>query len=517
MSSQPGRRLPEWGLDLLLGGGLLALAVAIRLPYLQLVPVLSDEAFEVLAALPVLRGEWLLFGPVNPTAGPLVTYLMALGFWLFGPGVNLPRAVMMLIGVLTVGATYLLGRSMGGRKAGFIAGLLLALSPVHTIVNSHVAWSNSATPLFMTLTFAALHTAVRREKGWLLVVGGLLYGLSLQTHVSVVVVAPGLLVWFLARRDILTRLRRPWPYLAALAALLGYGNMIAYNLLTAGGSLADFENHTYAWVSEPSWASYWANLKLMVEAVSRTMAGRVPRIDDPLGGLMTLLFVIWLVGALIYTLFKREWLPVLVILSSTLIMPYFNQRFEDLLAQRYTAFLLPLCFSAMGMAAAHGIDRLWRGRWPLPRILAVGGMVLVVILAAYPLRNLFTYYAVETDAGRDNTLTLSMTESLRDSLPPGTPLYVSRAVKGVRRDGGYRYLRAMYYYLTLAGVEHWVLDFPDLEARLEAERDREVWLMLPPGDYEALAADYTLERIEGLPPIPNDGLLLRTIPSGQEP
>ena len=66
-------------------------------------------------------------------------------------------------------------------------------------------------------------------------------------------------------------------------------------------------------------------------------------------------------------------------------------------------------------------------------------------------------------------------------------------------------------------MEHWVLDFPDLVARLEAGPEQEVWLMLPPGDYEILGQDYTLEPVEGLPPIPNDGRLLRLVPAGQGP
>jgi hypothetical protein len=198
-------------------------------------------------------------------------------------------------------------------------------------------------------------------------------------------------------------------------------------------------------------------------------------------------------------------------------MPYFNQRFEDLFAQRYTAFLLPLCFSAMGMAAGNVVGLLWARQRLGPRVLAAGCLVLVLTLAAYPLRNLASYYTVETHAGRDNALTLGMAEALKDSLPPGTPLYVSIDVKGVPGDGGFRYLRALYYYLRLAEVEHWILDFPDLETRLKAERDREVWLILPPGDHEVLAADYALEPIEGFPPVINDGLLLRYIPPGQGP
>jgi 4-amino-4-deoxy-L-arabinose transferase-like glycosyltransferase len=517
MSSQPGRRFPEVGVDLLLVAGLLILATVVRLPYLQLLPLLSDEAFEVLAALPITQGEWLLFGPVNPTAGPLVTYLMALGFWLFGPGVNLPRALMLILGVLTVGATYFLGRSMGGRKAGLIAGLLLACSPVHTIVNSHIAWSNSATPLFSTLAFAFLHASVRRQKGWLQVVGGLFYGLALQTHVSVVVVAPGLLVWFLARRDVLNWLRRPWPYLAGGAALLSYGNMIAYHLIFRGGGLANFEQHSYAWESNPTWISYWMNLKTMVGSVGRTLGGQVPRLEVPLGEMVAIVLLVWLVAALVYALWRRETMPVFVILSTALIMPYFNKRYEDLLAQRYTAFLLPLCFATMGLAAAKALEVLWRKRQPAARVLAVGIVILLLFLAVYPLRATLTYYAVETRAGRDNTLTLTTSRSLKDRLPSDTLLYLSSGVKGVPGDGGYRYLRAMYYYLTLAGVEHWVLDFPDLVARLEAEESNEVWLMLPPGDYEVLRAEFKLEPIEGAPPIPNDGILVRYVPPGREP
>ena len=33
--------------------------------------------------------------------------------------------------------------------------------------------------------------------------GGLVYGLALQTHISMLVVIPGLLIWFLARRGLL--------------------------------------------------------------------------------------------------------------------------------------------------------------------------------------------------------------------------------------------------------------------------------------------------------------------------
>lgn len=517
MNSRPGLR--DSTIDLLLVGGLLVVAVAVRLPYLQLVPVITDEAFEVLAALSVSQGRWIVFGPVDPTTGPLITYLLALTFRLFGPGVYLPRIVILALGALTVGVAYQLGRLFGGRWAGWMAGALLAFSPIHVIVNSHIAWSNSATPLFAALTFTTLHLAVGRKNGGLLVLAGFLYGLALQTHISMAAVLPGLLVWFLAQREARTWLRQPWPYLAVAAALLGYGNMIAYHLTSEGGGLAEFQKHDYAWVSQPSWATYWTNLKMMMAALAETIGGQVPRLDSPpLSEVVAGLLLVWCIASLAYATWRGEGMPLLVLLSTALTMPYFNKRYEGLLSQRYTAFLLPLIYAAMGMALAQAVDVWRRKRQRLFRALIIASVVLALLLALFPLSNTLRYFAVETRAGRDNILTLAMTRFLRENLPPHTPLYLSSNLKGqARGDGGYRYLRALYYYLTLEGVPHEVLDFPDLRSRLQTAPDQETWLVLAADDCHRLAAEFPLEPIEASPSVINEGCLVRYQPSNATP
>ncbi len=546
LSSVPGRRLPRAVVDLLLLAGLLVVAAAVRLPYLQLVPVVTDEAFEVLSALPILDGEWPIFGPINPTFGPLLTYLLAAGFWLFGPGMDLPRLLFLMLGVLTVGAAYWLGRSMGGRLAGFVAGALLAFCPVHILVNSRVAWSNSASPLLATLAFAALHSAVRRARppvappsprteseaekppeaqgdryrrgGPLLVLGGLFYGLALQTHVSLIVVAPGLLVWFLARRDAGAWLRRPWPYLAAGAAVLAYGNMLAYHLLSGGGGMADFQQHGYAWVSDPSLGIYWNNMKTMLQAAGQTLGGQVPRVQVPGGEIVTLLLLAWYLLAMISLARSGEWMPLLVTLSAVLILPYFNERYEGLFSQRYTAFLLPLSFAAMGVAAARALEWQRRLPWPATRARLAVGLLALLLVAAYPVRATMAHYAAETGAGRDNRPMWAMVEFLEESLPAGTPLYLSANLQTERGDGGFRYMRAVYYYLTLEGVEHWVLDLPEMAGRLASAGPSGAWLLLPPDEIDRLSAQYSLEAIENAPLVPNGGLLVRTVPiRSQEP
>jgi hypothetical protein len=78
---------------------------------------------------------------------------------------------------------------------------LLATLPQHIVVNSHVAWQNSTTPFYSTLAAYAVLRAVRalgderpgrlvpRWARWLLL-GGLVFGLMLQTHVGTIVLAP---------------------------------------------------------------------------------------------------------------------------------------------------------------------------------------------------------------------------------------------------------------------------------------------------------------------------------------
>ena len=506
----------------------MAVAVAVRLPYLQLVPVISDEAFEVLAARGMIGGKFIWFGPFDPTTGPLVTWLLALAVWLFGSSAFLARAVTLVFGVLTVGLVYLLGRSLAagrfhstsaGRLAGAAAGLLLASNPVHTIVNSHIAWSNSATPLFATATFLALHTAIRRGDGRLLVLGGFFYGLALQTHISMLVVIPGLLIWFLARRNVLAWLRRPWPYLAVAAAALGYGNMIVYNIMSQGGLLADAQLHTYAYEPNPGLISYLNRLVDLLTNLGQTLGGQVPRVADPLAGLVVGVLAAWLLAGLVVMAWRGEALPLLVLVSTAAVMPYFNKRYDGLLSQRYTAFLLPLCFAAMGVLAAEVVG-LWhraapavpevrnraRGAWRKAAVLAIA-LGLMLTVAVYPIRNTLTYYAGELRAGRDNRLTLAMTDYLETSLPPGTELYVSSGLQDKAEGPGYRFLRAIYYYLTMEGVEHRILDLPDISAALEAAPDSRVWLIVTADDYWTLGRQFRLEPVTGGPPVPNGGYI----------
>jgi hypothetical protein len=143
-------------------------------------------------------------------------------------------------------------------------------------------------------------------------------------------------------------------------------------------------------------------------------------------------------------------------------------------------------------------------------------MALLLLLAISPVRNTLGYYAAELAAGRDNRSPLAMFHYVERNLPSDMPLYLSANIKGGRGDGGYRYLRALYYYLVLEDVDHRVLDWPDLVARLAAEPARPAWLVLPLGDYDTLKQDVALEPLPGAPPVVNGGMLVRYVPSGED-
>src|SRR6202035_3348280 len=105
------------------------------------------------------------------------------------------RAFPAAIGVATVAVTYLLASRLYGRKAGLIAGLLLAVMPYHVIVSRQVLLDG-----LMTLcATAALYCVVRYLQdgapGWL-IAGGAAMGAAILSKETSVVLLGGLYAFF---------------------------------------------------------------------------------------------------------------------------------------------------------------------------------------------------------------------------------------------------------------------------------------------------------------------------------
>ena len=82
--------------------------------------------------------------------------------------------------------------------------------------------------------FIAFYRGVARDHELSLALSGLLAGISLQTHPTVALFFPGMVIWYVLQQRIRGRsagqvLRRPSLYIAVILFLLAYGNIIWYN------------------------------------------------------------------------------------------------------------------------------------------------------------------------------------------------------------------------------------------------------------------------------------------------
>lgn len=200
-----GRRIP--GVIVVLG--LVALAAVLRLPNLATRGTWdADQGHDML----VLR-SWVqdgvipLLGP--PTSigdvhhGALYYYLLAPAAFLTGG--DSPLAVVLTIalaGIAAVGVTWWLARSIGGPVAGFVAGLVLAVSS-SAVDGSTFIWNPNFIALSSAVALAGAWRAwtTERPRWWLVAAVGT--AVTVQCHVLGIAMAPvvgGLLILDWRRR-----------------------------------------------------------------------------------------------------------------------------------------------------------------------------------------------------------------------------------------------------------------------------------------------------------------------------
>ena len=212
------------GRDWLMLGVVLALAAATRLPGLEARAEFDgDQGHDVLTLLRFTRdGVFPLLGP--PTSigdfhhGAFYYLLLAPVAALLNSEPTAVVTAIALMGIAAVGLTWWLARAIGGRLAGLIAGVLLALSPAG-IDESTFIWNPNPIPLFAALALAAAWRG--RQTGharwWVLALASA--GVVFQLHVLGVVFLPPVLA--LLAVEIRGAARRADP--AAVRRLVGAG------------------------------------------------------------------------------------------------------------------------------------------------------------------------------------------------------------------------------------------------------------------------------------------------------
>ena len=392
-------RLGERAETVVVLAALLGIAGAARWPNLWLIPTFTDETIEVKLAYDIARGQVAPLTNVDPYIGALWNWVLAISFRTFGLSPWLPRFLAFLGGIATVGAAWWLGREIGGRAGGRVAGVVAALfmagCSTHVLVNSHVAWSHSTTPLWTTLGFGCLLRALRGEGRWLMGAGFFL-GLAVQTHITAVLLLPGAALTLLLQRPGLLRTR--WVVFGALAFAVAISNLLVYNALTGGGTLtggqavlADYTGQDDGGVDS---GSYFENLSRLTLATSWVLSGAIEKrrfVGETLAQPLLVGYLGLAIGSVLWAARRGRWLPLLVSLPYLLALPLLQGKYEPILNGRYVMPILPLVFASTGLVVADSVGAL-RARWP-GRAALLGGLVLglTALVALYPLAPLAVY------------------------------------------------------------------------------------------------------------------------------
>ena len=401
--------------DMLIAGAFALAGILTRLPYLALIPVFEDEVFQTVYALSIRPGDFLPLVGDDPYTGPFFSYLLAACLRVFGSTPIMPRVVVMVLGALTVGLTYLLARALGlGRPWALLAGLLMAANPHQILIASHYAGATYALPFFSTAFLLAFVWAVRRESGVWLAVSGALLGLALQANPILVLILPGSLVWFLMQRKRAVSLRTPWPYLAIVALLAVYAPVIAHNIQTSLAGITEASaGRSYLWQPNPSPQTYLENLARLALQLCRQVGG-VLEGDESLRSLIGLPLVlsVWAIAGLIVAARRAITLPLLAVASHLFIMPWLSNHYGLTGTTRFTNQLTPLVLVAMGTAAEqvwkYGLKLELRGTGASrlkPMAVIIG--TLFVALSLWPITLLFRYYDHAVARGETNAPALA--------------------------------------------------------------------------------------------------------------
>ena len=212
---------------------LIVAATLVRLAFAATIGLGIDESYMVAAGR---QAAWSYFD--HP---PLAWWLARGAAALMGSEAPIVvRLPFILLGAGTTWLIWRLGDTLFGSRAGFFAALALTLAPVFGVAAG--SWVLPDGPLDFALAGFALALAYAlfgppsaATRWWM--AAGVAGGLALLSKYSAVLIFAGLFVFLVSSADGRRWFRRPEPYLAALAGLLVFSPVIAWN---AGHDWASF-------------------------------------------------------------------------------------------------------------------------------------------------------------------------------------------------------------------------------------------------------------------------------------
>ena len=167
----------------------------------QYMTFLGDEGRDVIIVRkiftefhPPLIGPGTSIG--NMYLGPLYYYMMAIPLLVTGFSPIGPAIMIALLGIVTIAFVWFIGRTWFGKKTGIIAAGLYAISPI-IIIYSRSSWNPNIMPFFSLLSIYSIWKVWRQKKYNWLIVMGVSFAFSLQSHYLGLLLAPTLFVFWL--------------------------------------------------------------------------------------------------------------------------------------------------------------------------------------------------------------------------------------------------------------------------------------------------------------------------------
>ena len=209
----------------------LLISGVLRLNSLSMMEFRHDSAYWALDGYRILQGDYYPLvgqqvGSVRTPLynGPALSYITAITFAIFGYH---PLAVSVLIATLNVFGiylVYLIGYRLYSRNVGLVMATLASVSP-WMVLYGRMFWPQSLFPFLIPLAILCLIEALEKDRFIYYVLFGVLLGLGVQLHLSMLaIVATGVLI-------VLIYSKTKWKSLFyALGVVLGYAPNIIYDL-----------------------------------------------------------------------------------------------------------------------------------------------------------------------------------------------------------------------------------------------------------------------------------------------
>lgn len=365
---------------------------------------LGDEGRDVMVAKGILEGDLTLLGPRASAGdfflGPIYYYMIAPFLWLTRLDPVGPAIMVALIGVATVFLVYFAGKKFFGTKAGLIAAILYAISPL-VIAYSRSSWNPNPMPFFSLLVLYILFVGLDKKKTLYFPIAGFLLGIALQLHYLTVFLGVITAVFIIAGSRIVER-RFDLRVLAkrfllmALGFITGLSPFLLFELRHNFPNLTTIlqfvfsdtvsrqyaTNHSFTTVVQDVFFRLFARLITMFPPPEQVSISEHP--DLRIWQIATLLLALFSVGFLFAAKNKLAKTLLICWLSlGVLLFGFYKRPIYDY----YFGFLFPLPFLLVG----NFLSQVWEARklkvWGAVLSLGILAILIGVNLTGAPFRS----------------------------------------------------------------------------------------------------------------------------------